>query len=164
MEFLVKNVTPIGTDESKTLYVDSAIIGSMISPLGPQETLSVPDSSKDMLLKLWPQYISVLGTSVDLCSPVAYTATLTTSWVLVDLGKYCTTFKFQTTDTIAKVSFSGWNTLIGETEPSLMYQVPIPANPTTPGNNLLEFDMVMNPSRYIYVKGTGAAILTIFGL
>ena len=74
MEFLIKNITPIGTDESKTLYVDTAVIGSMLSPMGPQEIRSVPDTAKDMLLKYYPQYITVLGTSTDLCSPIAYIA------------------------------------------------------------------------------------------
>jgi len=161
MQFLVKNTTPVG-DLGKIIYVDASVLEGQIYPLGPQETLPVSDSSKDMLVKLYPDYIQVIGTYTDEDAPVALAQPLTTSWVLADLGKYCTQFKFITTDTIAKISFSGWDTAKSETEPPTKYQISIP--PTSTANNAFEFEMTMNPSRYIYVKGTNAATLTIFGI
>lgn len=163
MYFLVKNTSPVGTDASKTIFADSSVLEGQTFPIGPQETIPVPDTTKDMLVKLYPTLIQVVGPYTDPGAPVALTYTLTASWALVDLGKYCTQFKFQTVDTIAKVSFSGWDSGAGQTEPLTMYQVPIPADIATPGDNIFELNMDMNPSRYFYAKGTAGQTLTIYG-
>lgn len=71
MYFLVKNITPaVGQDGSQTIYADSAVLEGQVFPIAPQETVPVPDTTKDMLIKLYPTAIQVIGPYIDKGAPV----------------------------------------------------------------------------------------------
>ena len=168
MQYLIKNITPIapadGTNNgSKTIWVEGSVQGNCY-PLGPQETIAVADTALPMLQKMYPDYISVLGTFTDDDAPVAKTVALpgVGTWTLVTMGKFCTQFQFNTTATNCLVSFSGWDVPGGQTAPAADYQIPIPANSATPGSDMFTVNMTMNPSKAFYVSGTGS--LTIIGI
>ena len=115
----------------------------------------------DQFLVTFPGMLTVIGPFVDTNAPVAITVTLSGTWQLVTLGRFCTMFKFITTATNCLVSFSGWNTAIGETAPDVKYQIPIiPTGGQTDGQSF-DFDMPMDSNKSFYVKGTGT--LTIIG-
>jgi hypothetical protein len=167
MQYLVKNITPLPAHDgsytgSKTIWVEGSAQGNCF-PIGPQETVSVSDTAKDILLMTYPDIIQVIGTAFDDDAPVAKTVTLPGAgvWTLVVLGKYCTQFQFNTTSTTCLISFSGWNTAIGQTAPPADFQIPIPTSSATP-DDLFTLNMTMNPSREMYVSGTGS--LTIIGI
>jgi hypothetical protein len=151
MQFKVQNTT---TD--KTIWVDNAA-GWNALPLGPGQIVTVSDTGKDELLSTYPDYITVIGTTIDDSAPVQVTIPLTATWTLYDMGEYCTTFRFFSTDASTLLSFSGWDTSLGQTAPPTLYQLSIPST-----GDWLELNMTMNPSRVFYAKGTGT--LTIIGL
>lgn len=166
MQYLVQNTTPLlATDGSytgsKTIWIEGSVQGNCF-PLGPQETVAVPDTAVDLLLKTYPNIISVIGTFKDDDAPVAKVIALSASWTLITLGKFCTQFKFNTVATDCQVSFSGWDAIGGQTAPPTDYIIPIPAAPAAPGSDIFTIDMTMNPSKAFYVKGTGS--LTVIGI
>ena len=166
MQYLIQNTTPLSATDgsytgSKTIWVEGSAQGNCF-PLGPQETLVVSDTALDLLQRTFPTYINVIGTFTDDDAPISKTVALSGTWTLVTLGKFCTTFKFNTVATDCQVSFSGWNTAASETAPAADKIIPIPANAAAPGGSLFSVDMTMNASKVLYVKGTGS--LTILGI
>lgn len=166
MQYLVKNITPaLNHDGSysggKTLWVEGSFQGNCF-PIGPQETVVVADTAKELLLKTYPQYVQVIGTYFDDDAPIYKSISLSGTWALVTLAKFCTQFQFDTTATDAQISFSGWDTAAGQTAPPTDYIVTIPTSTSTPGGDLFSITMTMNPSKEFYVKGTGT--LTVIGI
>jgi hypothetical protein len=168
MQYLVKNITPLPAHDgsytgSKTIWVEGSPQGNCY-PIGPQETLAVADTAKDLLLANYPDIIQVVDTYLDDDAPIGKVVTLpgAGAWLLVTLGKYCTQFQFNTTSTNCLVSFSGWDAAGGQTAPPVDYQIPIPTDVATPGGDLFTLNMTMNPSKTLYVSGVGS--LTIIGI
>lgn len=168
MRYLVKNNSPLPATDgtytgSKTIWVEGSVQGNCF-PLGPQETIAVADTAMELLVKMYPTIIQVVDTYLDDDAPIAKTVALpgVGSWTLVTLGKFCTQFQFNTTATNCLVSFSGWDAGGGQTAPPADYQIPIPADVATPGGDLFTLNMTMNPSKALYVSGTGS--LTIIGI
>lgn len=162
MQYLVRNTTSFTSGIPVTIMIESSSQWNNII-LKPGDTEPITEAALAQLNTI-PQYkgmYSVIGPFTDPGAPVALTVTLSATWTLVTLGKFCTNFKFITTATNCLVSFSGWNAAAGETAPAVQYQIPIVPDTTTDGN-AFTLDMVMDSTRSMFVKGTGS--LTIVGV
>ena len=143
-----------------TIFLESAAQWNQ-QIMKPGETTAVPEATVSQLLLSYPTAITIIGPFTDPNAPVSITITLTGTWTLYKLGRYCTNFQFITTSTNCLISFSGWNTANGETAPAAMYQIPITPDPTQTGG-AFTLDMPMDSNRSFYVKGTGTLIIIGF--
>ena len=170
MQYLIQNTSSF-SGTPYTIFLDSSAQWNSLI-LKPGDTAAVPEIVlAELTVSGTTQYggpvptnaITIIGPTIDTDAPVAKTVTLpgVGSWTLVTLGRFCSNIKFITTSTTCLVSFSGWNTALGQTVPPVQYQVPIVADSSTDGN-AFTLDMPMNSCRSMYVSGTGS--LTIIGL
>lgn len=170
MQYLIQNTSSF-SGTPYTLFLDTgAQWNSLI--LKPGDIAAVPEVVlAELTVSGTTQYggpipansYTILGPTIDTSAPVALTQTLpgVGSWTLVTLGKFCNNIRFVTTSTNCLVSFSGWNTALGQTVPPVQYQIPIVPDTTLDGS-AFALEMPMNSCRSLYVSGTGS--LTIIGL
>ena len=152
MQYKIQNTTSFSDGSAKTIWVDGDTGWSSI-PFGPGDIISVSDTGKDQLLYAFPGIVTVLGPDFEKCAPIEQTISVTSSWVLTDLAKYCTDFKVKATAADTLISFTGWDD--PATAPPTAYQI------TVPTDQWLEFSMNMNPAKSVYVKGTSGSLYII---
>ena len=149
----------VSPGNAKTLMIESTAQWNNLI-MKPGETIAVPEAAVSQFLLMFPNLITIVGPFTDPNAPVTLTTTLSSTWTLVKLGRYCTNFQFKTAATDCLVSFSGWNTGAGEVAPAAMYQIPVIPDSVADGH-AFTLDMPMDSNRSFYVKGTGS--LTIIG-
>lgn len=158
MKYKVQNNTSY-TDTPKTFWI-SVDDGTNSYPVHPQEIAYVSDDQYDIIQSRYPGYFTTFGTDIDPLSPVQYKPVLSTTWELIDLGRYCTKIQIQTAVN-CQISFSGWSGAPTGNPPT-QYIIDIPASGATPGSDIWEYDNQMNPFRQIYARAsTGSVTPTI---
>jgi len=162
MQYLIQNTTTFASGKPVTIMIESTAQWNNLI-LKPGEILPVAEAALAQLstIQAYNGLYTVIGPTTDPNAPVALKVTLSGTWTLVTLGRFCTNFKFVTTASDCLVSFSGWNTANSETAPATQYQIPVVPDGTTDGQ-AFTIDMVMDSTRSMYVKGTGS--LTIIGV
>lgn len=170
MKFFVKNITNWPTDPGDVTQTCKHILvdghrGYSGVVLKPQETMIVSDTGKDQLLKYYSDFIQVVGQAPDDSAPYQWSGTTPNTWTLVDLGAYFTNFYFIPSTTGVSVSFSGWdatNLLQQGAQTTPPAASIISVQPSSSAGQMFTLGSEVNPSRYIYVKGTaGTETMTI---
>lgn len=158
MKYRLRNNTT-----NKTFWIDRAP-GYHSQPVGPGETIVVSDTGATQALEAYGTEVTILGPAIDVDAPVYVNIVAPAAWSLtgsgiIDLGKYCTQFKFGADATGVSVSFSGWDTSLSQTAPPSINQIEVPQAPAA--GEYFTLNMTMDPTRYLFIKGNGTATITV---
>jgi len=162
MKFQIKNITGDPTSPNPDLqrgirlYASSGTL-QQTQPIDPQEVRYVSARAYVDLLATTPQYIALMDNdgTVDENASYRQKVQMTGAWFLWDLGKFATNISITNIAANAAAQFS----LSGDTG-SNSGPLASTISDVLPGETL-NIENVMDPGRYIFLKGTNGQYLYI---
>ena len=159
MRFQIKNITGDLTSKDPDLWVGRKLYATsgqlqQLLPIDAQETQFISAKALTELSLTYPKYFTILdadGSVDENVSRRAHYTGLTTAWQFIDLGKYVGSLSFTNPASSGVIQFS------------LSGGAGFGAAPATDtisdvlAKETITITAIMEPIRYIYIKGDGTA-------